>query len=292
MLTVTERIKTMTKKSGTYIETIGELPVVSLREFEGSPKSFTLEELDYEMDLHASDYETVSPSVIGPAVEGLFKMAMGQGAGVAFRASYFGAILLDNIGKLGEKHDEFIVGHYTSQVRDLMDQLGATLGKGKPYEAKHGIDLCTYDVVYRTGNPAYYRPYSRLTLETEENVYRMVDYAKEVFKELHEGDTIKEVAFDEESFGRYIAKGDGDFMTDQTLWDMKVWTKSFDKKVYIQLLCYYLLGMNGRTTRSHYENLEYIGVINPRLQESHRLRIADIPQADLDLVREKVIGMN
>lgn len=292
MLTVTERIKTMTKKSGTYIETIGELPVVSLREFEGSPKSFTLEELDYEMDLHARDSESVSPSVIGPAVEGLFKMAMGQNASVAFRASFLGAILLDNIGELGEKPDEFIVGRHASQAQGLMDQLGATLGKGKPYEAKHGIDLCTYDVVYRTGNPAYYRPYSRLTLETEENVYRMVDYAKEVFKDLHEGDTVKEVAFDKESFGRYIAKGDGDFMTDQTLWDMKVWTKSFDKKVYIQLLCYYLLGMNGRTTRAHYENLEYIGVINPRLQESHRLRIADIPQADLDLVREKVIGMN
>ncbi|QTV80766.1 hypothetical protein [Microbacterium sp. NIBRBAC000506063] len=162
--------------------------------------------------------------------------------------------------------------------------------------------LVTYDVGRRAG-PGLYEPVSTLQQPdpvTTEHILQMVRRAVSFFDEwgpvtadgfvFADADTPR--VYDERScFGGYtelVTSGDGDFLTADTVWDMKVSVNPPTKDHTLQLLMYFLMGKESRLDQ--FESQTHVGVFNPRLNKVFRLAVADIAPDVIDTVRRDVIG--
>lgn len=68
-----------------------------------------------------------------------------------------------------------------------------------------------------------------------------------------------------------ITTGDGDFLTENTLWDFKVTKTNPTNKHTLQLLVYYLMGKQSK--HDYFDNIDSIGIFNPRLNNAYTLDI-------------------
>lgn len=88
-----------------------------------------------------------------------------------------------------------------------------------------------------------------------------------------------------------VESGDGDFMTDTTMYDMKCVNKlRVDNKYTLQLLMYYILGVNSR--QDQYMSVNKLAVWNPRYGAVSSIKIADIPGEVVLEVARDVVGLN
>lgn len=97
-------------------------------------------------------------------------------------------------------------------------------------------------------------------------------------------------SLDPSSITNLITSGDGDFVTEDTLWDFKVTKNRPTKNHTLQLLIYYLMGKRSITLEEYFEPLKYLGIYNPRLQSVYRLAISDIAPEIINIVEKEVIG--
>lgn len=92
-------------------------------------------------------------------------------------------------------------------------------------------------------------------------------------------------------FGGYTDKvdsGDGDFTTADTLWDFKVVTQPVKSKHTLQLLMYWRMGLH--SIHPEFQNIEYLGIYNPRMNEVHRIAVEDISEDVIVKVEREIIG--
>lgn len=85
-----------------------------------------------------------------------------------------------------------------------------------------------------------------------------------------------------------VDSGDGDFLTTDTLWDMKVSVNNPTKDQTLQLLMYFLMGKESGLPE--FARLTHVGLFNPRLGTVHRLAVADVPAETIQTIRRDVIG--
>ena len=95
----------------------------------------------------------------------------------------------------------------------------------------------------------------------------------------------------ENGYTDYINTGDGDFLTETTLWDFKVSIHHPSKDHTLQILIYYLMGIHSDNS-IYFESIQNLGIYNPRLQKIYLISIAEIPETILKDVCESVIGYN
>lgn len=86
-----------------------------------------------------------------------------------------------------------------------------------------------------------------------------------------------------------VSTGDGDFLTETTLWEFKVSVKPPTSTHTLQLLMYYLMGMNSLHIE-YFETIQELGIFNPRLNCVYLLEIDKISPDVIKEVSEKVIG--
>lgn len=77
-------------------------------------------------------------------------------------------------------------------------------------------------------------------------------------------------------------------MTSKTLWDLKVSKNSISSKHTLQVLVYYLMGLRS-IHKEHFENLETIGLFNPKLNIAYIKDIIDIDEETMIRVSKEVI---
>lgn len=85
-----------------------------------------------------------------------------------------------------------------------------------------------------------------------------------------------------------VDSGDGDFLTADTLWDMKVSASKPTKDHTLQLLMYFLMGKESGLPE--FAELTHVGLFNPRLGTVHRMAVADVPVETIEMIRRDVIG--
>lgn len=85
-----------------------------------------------------------------------------------------------------------------------------------------------------------------------------------------------------------VDSGDGDFLTADTLWDMKVSANKPTKDNTLQLLMYFLMGKESGLPE--FAGLTHVGLFNPRLGTVHRLAVSDVPPETIATIRSDVIG--
>ena len=149
--------------------------------------------------------------------------------------------------------------------------------------------LAGYDSAFRAG-PIAYRPVMDITPDgqTIDNIRVMVNRAVFFFEKYGP------VKIDGPTFpGGYtdtVSTGDGDFVTEDTLWDFKVSKQKVTPKQTLQILMYYLLWR--RSSNANLVTIENLGLFNPRQNIVYLKSIADISPDVLTEIDLEIIGYN
>lgn len=85
-----------------------------------------------------------------------------------------------------------------------------------------------------------------------------------------------------------VGQGDGDFLTADTVWDMKVSVSSPTKEDTLQVLMYFLMGK--RSGMREFATQTHAGIYNPRLDKAFRFAVDDIAPETIETIEREVIG--
>lgn len=230
-------------------------------------KDFLKESLNDGIVLN--EKESVKPQIIGLAVDYLARLMMGFEKEKAFSISLAGATKLSEYN-----HDKAY--RLLSEINDLSDN-----------SIFNACKLVGYDVVYRAGTLGYKEVNSiKADSDTIFNIRTMVERTIFFFNKYgpitHDGITFPG------GYTQKVVSGDADFLTKNALWDLKVKTKGITSKDKLQILVYYLLGLRSYETCDDFENLDFIGIYNPRRNIAFRYPIKNISEGIISEVKDKM----
>lgn len=223
-----------------------------------------------EDEIQETDF---SPSLTGLAVDYLTRYMLGDSVESVFKISLMGARKLQEtmgIPALEQALD------YCSEITGLDDT-----------SITKACQLSGYDVCFRAGL-AGYRPVEDIQPDQAaiDNIRLMVERSLHFFEEygpvVLDGPTF---------FGGYteiVSSGDGDFTTEDTIWDFKVSKKSPTNKHTLQILMYYLMGKH--STHEEFDSVENIGFFNPRLNTVYKMPVSDIAPEVIQEIETEIIG--
>lgn len=92
------------------------------------------------------------------------------------------------------------------------------------------------------------------------------------------------------TYGGYtytVSGGDGDFLTEDTMWDFKCSKSKPTSKHTLQLLMYWVMGQH--SGRDVYKHIKKLGIYNPRLNNVYILNIDEIPDEVITTVERDII---
>ena len=88
-------------------------------------------------------------------------------------------------------------------------------------------------------------------------------------------------------YTRTVDSGDGDFITEDTLWDFKVSKNLPTKDHTLQLAMYYIMGKHSGL--NIFDNIKKIGLFNPRLNCMYTMNMSELDPSVIDLIEKDVI---
>ena len=260
MSSVTARIKAIKQPRGGYIP----------------PKMFEVIQLQDNNQLFES--ENIHSSVIGMAVDYLTRYMLGTSVDDAFRVSLMGANIAEYAGyKCATKE----IGKYLSAIKGL--------------DFKSILCACkavTFDVWYRNLLGALTAKRAVDIEPNEDTVHniRVMVERNLAFFECYGPITQDGFTFDPSGYTQIVDSGDGDFLTCDTLWDLKASKMDPTNKHTLQICMYWIMGRH--SGKAIFQNITKIGIFNPRLNKVYRLDIAKIPVETLTRIERDVICFN
>lgn len=84
-----------------------------------------------------------------------------------------------------------------------------------------------------------------------------------------------------------VSKGDGDFLTEDTLWDFKVSKSRPTNKHTLQLLMYWIMGMH--SIHPEFNKIKKIGFFNPRLNIVLTYDLSKLSNVIIKTIEDEVI---
>ena len=250
LCSVTQRINHVKQPRGGYLKP---------KEFEQIKLKGGIEELNQK--------ENISPALVGLAVDYLTRFMSGTPLEEAFSSSKEGAIIVKQ---------QHLYEKLLSEVKGLDDN--SILATTK---------IVGFDSAYRAGLMAF-KPIEFIysDAETMENIRTMVNrslcFLNQFGPKVWDGITF------EGGFTGFVASGDGDFLTEDTLWDFKVSKKGLTSKQTLQVFMYWRMGLH--SIHPEYKKIKYLGIYNPRLNVTYRYEVANIPNEIISEVETVVIG--
>lgn len=250
-ISVTQRIGCITQPRGGYIK----------------PKDFVTTTLDGGGMEDLNPEENITPALVGIAVDYLTRFMSGTPAKEAFGISQLGA---DAVGE-------------SSLFEELVNQIQGL--DANSIEA--AVKLSGFDSAFRAGVVAY-RPVEDINPDepTIDNIRTMVERSLKFFEAY--GPKVLDGLTFQGGYTDRVASGDGDFLTEDTLWDFKVSKKNLMSKYTLQLLMYWRMGLH--SIHPEYQNVKYLGVYNPRMNVVYRLDVEAIAPEVIEEVESDVIG--
>ena len=214
-----------------------------------------------------SDNENIAPVLVGAAVDYLTRMMMGANVFDAFSIPLAGSFIANKkaesrllIGRIGGLDEESI---------------------------RNACKLAGFDACVRRG-PSAYKPISEIepNKDTISNIYSMVLRCLIFWDEY--GPIVKSGVTFTGGYTPIVSSGDADYLTEKTLWDLKVLRKDPYSANTLQLLMYYILGKHSST--SEFSSVENIGFYNPRKNKVHLCPVSRIPSEVIKLVEHDIMG--
>lgn len=249
MSSVTQRISEIKQPRGGYIPS----------------REFTKTVVDDGIQLNLE--ENIHAGLVGIAVDYLTRFSMGAPVTDAFKISLAGA--------------------WMAEETDYAKTLSASIKGLDDASIICACKLAGYDVCFRAGRQ-YFRPVDNIVPDehTIFNIRTMVKRSVVFWKEY--GPIVWAGFTFEGGYTNTIDSGDGDYLTEDTLWDFKV-SKADPKSAHtLQLLVYYIMGSH--SIRSEYIGVKRLGIFNPRLNAVYLLEIEKISKETIEEVSTRVIG--
>lgn len=220
--------------------------------------------------------ENIPANLMGLVVDYLTRLMMGASSEDAFDISLTGAKVLDNI-------------YGNTEASEYAQTLIENIKGLDPQSITNACKMTGFDVCYRAG-VEFFNPeniYLKPNGDTIENVAILVSRTVNFLKEY--GPVIKDgFTFEGGGYTQTVSSGDGDYLTKDTLWDLKVVKNTFNKNYSLQILVYYLMGKH--SNQSIFNDITKIGLFNPRLNEYYILNIAKVSKDIIQEVETEVIG--
>lgn len=211
--------------------------------------------------------ENVHPTTIGLAVDYLSRMMMGDDRDEAFKISMRGAVIGGRISQADA---------YLSSITGLDDA-----------SIISACRLVMFDSYARAGcAPATDPSDVSADARTCENIRIMVNRCVAFFS-VH-GPIVDSAPTFGNGYTDIISTGDGDFLTKDTLWDLKVSKNPPTKDNTLQLAIYYLMGKHSGI--KDYDSITSIGIFNPRLNTMYTLDMRTVPSYVICSISREVIG--
>lgn len=179
---------------------------------------------------------------------------------------------------------------FQEENKDSLEIADSLLNTIKELDDASIISACKmagFDVCYRAGTQ-YYKPVEEIVPDKNAifNIRTLVE------RTIHFFDIYGPVTKDGFTFpGGYselVSAGDGDFLTADTVWDLKAKKQSITSKQTLQILMYYIMGK--RSTVKEFQTVSKLGFYNPIKNEVHRLAAEQIGSEVIKAVEDEVIG--
>lgn len=249
MSSVTKRIKQIKQPYGGYLK----------------KSDFDIIQMDDGKELN--DQENIHAVLVGMAVDYLTRLNMGASVQAAFSISLTASVFINELENAIQ---------LAKNIRGLDHQ-----------SVKNACQLVGYDVCLRS-SPAYYKPVSSIQPDSKtiENIIIMVERSLSFFKKY--GPLIMNGFTFEGGYTSTITSGDGDYLTKDTLWDIKVSSAEPNSINRLQLMVYYLMGIH--SIHSEFQSIKFLGIFNPRKNKIYKCEINKIPKKTMALIELEVIG--
>lgn len=222
-------------------------------------KQFTRKELEDSYKLNPQ--ENIHPAIVGLTVDYLSRLEMGETPREAFDISLMGAQVL---------------GKFVPKLPiDLSDE-----------SIRIAVELSSYDVAVRA-TPLAYRPTDQPDAPTIENIRILTNRVINYYKDeplVWSGFTF------EGGYTDTVVAGDGDWLTKDTMWDLKVLRSEPNANHTLQLLMYWLMGIE--SIHKIYKDMKYLAILNPRKNISYKIKVSDIDPSIIEDVKRDVLVMD
>lgn len=247
---VTQRIKKVKQPRGGYIN-----PKV----LSATPMGDGAEVLNPEENVH--------PSLMGLAVDYMTRFISGASVEESFKISGMGAHIIN---------EDKMTKQLMSGIKGLDDT-----------SIINAVKLSGFDVVYRAGIMGY-KPVDEINPDapTISNIRTMVERSISFLEQY--GPKVMDGFTFEGGYTSTVSTGDGDFTTEDTLWDFKVSKMPVKKEHTLQLLMYWRMGLH--SIHTEFQDIKYLGIYNPRMNIVFRIKVSEIPDDVISEVETDVIG--
>lgn len=262
-----------------------------------------------------NDKENVHASIIGMVIDYMTRFFIIQDAEKAFEISLTGycnrvrilsssisdkevklsGILKESKGISLQKAKEYII-----LAKDGENGAFELITHIKGLDDESIIAACkivTYDVWFRNPIEAMESKgaeYINPDKETLDNVRILIQRSLSFWKNF--GPIVAEgFKFSEENKGKIIKSGysktvdsgEGDYLTNDTIWDFKVSKSAPTNQHTLQILMYYVMGKH--SNMDIFKNIKSLGFFNPRLNTMYILDVNDIPQETIQTIEKEII---
>lgn len=258
-VSVTERVKMVKQPTGGYV----------------NPKNIDIQKLDENDNIicNISD-ENISPTLIGLVVDYLARIILGEDKKRVFHIALKGAAIIDE--KEGDDNRT-----QTKRAMRIIKKINSIDNDSIKYTCR----LVQYDSWGRGGiselnwrlSPNEY---------TLENIKCMIHRCTVFFEKY--GPMLQSGFTFEGGYSRVITSGDGDYISNDTIWDFKVSKNSPSKEHTLQLMVYYIMGKV--SAKDEFKEINQIGIFNPRLNIIALKKIEDVDNKILEKIADEVIG--
>lgn len=275
MYSVTQRISKIKQPYGGYVPTGIFFKYNLDSAIAKSDPDYVMSELYPKENLHGS--------VVGLVVDYLVRLENDRltkgkvNALEAFNVSFYGGRLLDDVN--GTDIHEKLVLDILSAITGLDD-----------LSIVRACQVIEYDTVMRQGPQAFDIDRVKHNIPDEHTIKNIRELVTRTVKFF----TVNPITVDGFTFeGGYtdiVNTGDGDFLTEETLWDLKVLRSEITNNYTLQVYMYYLMGM--ASGKEEYKNIKNIGFVNPRLNLYYILDVRHIPEGVVQSVKTDVLGLN
>lgn len=257
MGSVTARIKEVKQPRGGYIK----------------PSSMDVTNLDDGKTL--SMVENVHPIIIGIAVDYMTRFMMGTSIDEAFEISISGAKVAE--WKTGKKALEEIEG-YLRRIKGLDDE-----------SIINACKAATFDAWFRSPAQAMLASGAKETYPNKDTIINIKILIERSLSFWEKYGPIKALGFTfgEKGYTRTVSVGDGDYLTEDTIWDFKVSNSAPKSQHTLQLLMYYVMGKHSE--KPEFKGITKIGIFNPRLNRVYQYDVSNVPPETIKIIENEII---
>lgn len=257
MSSVTERIKEVKQPRGGYL------------------KPSSLDVIEFSDGKILNEVENVHYSIVGMAVDYLTRFMMGEDIREAFEISILGAEKAkEDLGdKVKEEFDTYLNGIKGLDNNSIIN----------------ACKVSTFDVWYRNPLDAILAKTAKETNPNKDTIANIRILVERSISFWEKYGPIKVVGFTfgEKGYTETVNTGDGDFLTQDTIWEFKVLKSTPNNRHTLQLLMYYIMGIH--SGKPEFKSINKIGIFNPRLNKAFMYELNNISADTIKEIEDNII---